>query len=378
MNLQDESAKSFVDPLYGKTYLPRKFKTAFAIPPLNDVDVFTNCLGFVAIIEGEKLAGYNLLAGGGLGMNHGNVHTFPRLADVIGFLTPDRLVEVAKAVLTVHRDFGDRTNRKHARVKYILEEKGVAWFRAEVEDRAGFKLEDARPFQFTKQGDLFGWHQQHDGKLFLGLYVEAGRIKDTDQFQLKTALRRIVERFRTEIRLTPSQNLVLAGVNPTDREAITGILAEHGIPVENQATIIRRASMACPALPTCGLALAESERILPDLLGRIENALAEAGLQDEEIIIRMTGCPNGCARSFMSEIGLVGKGPGRYQLYLGGNQSSTRLNRLYRETVRQEDIVNELRPVFARFAQERIGAERFGDFCERVVLNDIPSIDSDL
>jgi sulfite reductase (NADPH) hemoprotein beta-component len=378
LNLQDESAKSYVDPLYGKTYLPRKFKTAFAIPPLNDVDVFTNCLGFVAIIEGERLAGYNLLAGGGLGMSHGNVHTFPRVADVIGFLTPDRLVEVAKAVLTVHRDFGDRANRKHARLKYVLEEKGPDWFRAEVEDRAGFKLEDARPFQFTKQGDLFGWHRQHDGKLFLGLYVEAGRIKDTDQFQLKSALRRIVERFRTEIRLTPSQNLVLTGVNPADRDAITGILAEHGIPVENQATVIRRASMACPALPTCGLALAESERILPDLLGRIENLLAETGLQDEEIIIRMTGCPNGCARPFMSEIGLVGKGPGRYQLYLGGNQSSTRLNRLYRETVRQEDIVNELRPVFARFAQERIGAERFGDFCERVVLNDIPSIDSDL
>ncbi len=373
LNLEDEAARSFIDPLYGKTYLPRKFKTAFAIPPLNDVDVFTNCLGFVAIIEEGKLAGYNLLAGGGLGMSHGNAQTYPRVADVIGFFRPEHLVEVAKAVLIVHRDFGDRTNRKHARLKYVLEEKGPEWFRDEVEQRAGFKLEAARPFQFTKQGDLFGWHRQHDDNYFLGLYVEAGRIKDTDQYQLKSALRKIVERFRTEIRLTPSQNLILTDVKPADREAITGILAEHRIPVENQATVIRRASMACPALPTCGLALAESERILPDLLGRIEQLLKETGLEDEEIIIRMTGCPNGCARSFMSEIGFVGKAPGKYQLYLGGNQASTRLNRVYRETVKNEDIVNELRPLFTRFARERIGAERFGDFCERVILKEMPA-----
>src|SRR5581483_8847218 len=279
LNLEDEAARNFIDPLYGKTYLPRKFKTAFAIPPLNDVDVFTNCLGFVAIIEEGKLAGYNLLAGGGLGMSHGNAQTYPRVADVIGFFRPEHLVEVAKAVLIVHRDFGDRTNRKHARLKYVLEEKGPEWFRDEVEQRAGFKLEAARPFQFTKQGDLFGWHRQHDDNYFLGLYVEAGRIKDTDQYQLKSALRKIVERFRTEIRLTPSQNLILTDVKPADREAITGILAEHRIPVENQATVIRRASMACPALPTCGLALAESERILPDLLGRIEQLLKETGLE---------------------------------------------------------------------------------------------------
>ncbi len=373
LNLEDEAARNFIDPLYGKTYLPRKFKTAFAIPPLNDVDVFTNCLGFVAIIEEGKLAGYNLLAGGGLGMSHGNAQTYPRVADVIGFFRPEHLVEVAKAVLIVHRDFGDRTNRKHARLKYVLEEKGPEWFRDEVEQRAGFKLEAARPFQFTKQGDLFGWHRQHDDNYFLGLYVEAGRIKDTDQYQLKSALRKIVERFRTEIRLTPSQNLILTDVKPADREAITGILAEHRIPVENQATVIRRASMACPALPTCGLALAESERILPDLLGRIEQLLKETGLEDEEIIIRMTGCPNGCARSFMSEIGFVGKAPGKYQLYLGGNQASTRLNRVYRETVKNEDIVNELRPLFTRFARERIGAERFGDFCERVILKEMPA-----
>src|SRR5580698_3467632 len=349
LNLQDETAKEFVDPLYGKTYLPRKFKTAFVIPPLNDIDVYTNCLGFVAIEENGKLVGYNLLAGGGMGMSHGNVHTFPRLADVIGFITREQLIEAARAVVTVHRDFGDRTNRKHARLKYVLEEKGPAWFREEVERRTGWKFQKARPFKFTKQGDVFGWRTQFDGNHFLGLYVEAGRIKDTEAVRLKTALRKIVEKFHTEIRLTPSQNLLLANVKAADRDGITALLAEHGVTVDNQATIIRRASMACPAMPTCGLALAESERALPGLLASIEGLLAEVGLKDEEIIIRMTGCPNGCARSSMAELGFIGKSPGKYQLYVGGNQSCTRLNRLYKETVKNEDIVTELRPIFTRF-----------------------------
>jgi sulfite reductase (NADPH) hemoprotein beta-component len=372
LKLQDEAAKGFVDPLYGKTYLPRKFKTAFVIPPLNDIDVFTNCLGFVAIEENGKLAGYNLLAGGGMGMTHGNVQTFPRLADVIGFITPAQLVDAARAVVTMHRDFGDRTNRKHARLKYVLEEKGADWFRNEVEQRLGFKFQPARPFQFTKQGDLFGWHRQLDGNHFLGLYVEAGRIKDTEKVRLRSALRKIVEQFRAEIRLTPSQNLLLANVKTADCDAITKILAEHGVPVENQATVIRRSSMACPALPTCGLALAESERVLPDLLGRIEQLLAETGLKDEEIVIRMTGCPNGCVRPSMAELAFIGKGPGKYQIYVGGNVSCTRLNRLFRETVKFEDIITELRPVFARFVQERIGGERFGDFAERVLWKEVP------
>src|SRR5258706_2242685 len=367
LNLQDDAAKNFVDPLYGKTYLPRKFKTAFVIPPLNDIDVFTNCLGFVAIEENGKLTGYNLLAGGGMGMSHGNVHTFPRLADVIGFITREQLIPAAQAVVTMHRDFGDRTNRKHARLKYVLEEKAPDWFRAEVEHRLGFKFQPARPFKFTKQGDLFGWHQQFDGNHFLALYIETGRIKDTDKFQLKTALRKIVEQFRTEIRLTPSQNLFLANVKPADRASITKILADHGLPVENQATVIRRASMACPALPTFGLALAESERYLPDLLGRIEALLAEVGLKDEEIVIPMTGCPNGCPRPSMAEPGFVGKSPGKYQIYTGGNEACTRLNRLFKDSVKSEDIINELRPVFTRFAKERIGVERFGDFFEKVL-----------
>lgn len=371
LNLQEQST-DFVDPLYGKTYLPRKFKTAFVIPPLNDIDVFTNCLGYVAIVENGNLVGYNLLAGGGMGMSHNNVQTYPRLADVIGFVTREQIVAAAKAVLTVHRDFGDRTNRKHARLKYVLEEKGVEWFRNELEERLGFKFQPARPFKFTKQGDVFGWRQQLDGNHFLGLYVETGQIKDAGTYQLKTALRKIVEQFRTEMRLTPSQNLLLTNVKPADREGITKILADHGVAVENQGTILGRASMACPALPTCGLALAESERVLPEILTRIEGLLAEVGLKDEEIVIRMTGCPNGCARSSMAELGFIGKGPGKYQIYVGGNEASTRLNRLFRESVKNEDIVNELRPVLIRFVKERIGSERFGDFSERVLWKEIP------
>lgn len=365
----------FVDPLYGPTYLPRKFKVAFAIPPVNDIDIFTNCLGFVAIAEGNQLVGYNLLAGGGLGMSHGNVRTFPRIADVVGFLPLEAVEAVAKAVVTIHRDFGDRANRKHARLKYILEDRGVAWFRTEVEERAGIKLQPARPFQFARQGDQLGWQPQLDGNYFLGLYVETGRIKDTGEHRLKSALRQVVEEFRPEIRLTPSQNLLLVGIKPDQRAAITDRLQRYGVPAERQASALRRASMACPALPTCGLALAESERVFPDILTGVEKLLADVGLQDEEIIVRMTGCPNGCARPFLAEIGLVGKAPNKYQIYFGGNEACTRLNRLFKDNVAFTAIVDELRPVLTRFARERNGGERFGDWSHRVLfpLQDPPS-----
>jgi sulfite reductase (NADPH) hemoprotein beta-component len=370
LNLEEPAHMEFVDPLYGKTYLPRKFKVAFAIPPLNDVDILTNDVGFTAIVENGLLAGYNLSAGGGMGRSHGNEETYPRVADIVGFVTPDRVVDAAKAVLTVHRDFGDRANRKHARLKYVLEERGVAWFREELEGRLGFKLEPPRPARFERQGDTFGWHRQVDGRLFLGLYVETGRIKDKDGYRLKSALREIVGKYQSEVRLTPSQNLILANIDPAHQAEITRLLADHGVPVENQSTVVRRASMACPSLPTCGLGLAESERYLPVLLTRFEELLAELGLRDEEIIIRMTGCPNGCVRPYMAEIGFVGKAPGRYQIYFGGSEGSTRLNRLYRDNVKDPDIINELRPVLARYAQERIGRERFGDWCARVLWSE--------
>jgi sulfite reductase (NADPH) hemoprotein beta-component len=364
LNLADADP-NFVDPLYGKTYLPRKFKVAFAIPPLNDIDVLTNCLGYIAIEEHGKLVGYNLCAGGGLGMSHGNKETFPRVADVIGFLKPQDLEAFSKATLTIHRDWGDRTNRKHARLKYVLEDKGAAWFREEVEQRTGIKLEDPRPFKFTKQGDLFGWHKQTDGKSFLGLFVETGRIKDTPEIGLKTALRKVVEQFRAEVRLTPSQNLILANVASEKIEAINRVLKEHGVVVENQASAVRGASMACPALPTCGLALSESERVLPSILSRIEDVMKEVGLGGEEIIIRMTGCPNGCARPYMAEIGFVGRAPNKYQIFVGGNEGCTRLNRLFKENVKGEDILTELRPVLTRYAGERQKGERFGDWADR-------------
>jgi len=368
VNLNAEANADFSDPLYGKRYLPRKFKTAFVIPPLNDIDIYTNDLGFVVITENGKLAGYNLLAGGGLGMSHGNANTFPRLADVVGFLTPEHLEAVAKAVLTVHRDFGDRTNRKHARLKYVIQERGVDWFRGEVEQRAGTKLAVARPFHFTKQGDLLGWHQQTNGNHFLGLFVENGRILDTENYQLKTGLRRVIERFQPQVRLTPSQNILLVNIRPEHRADIKQLLSEHGVSVHNNTfSRTRLASMACPALPTCGLALAESERAMPQILTGMEGLLAELGIPEEEIIVRMTGCPNGCARPYMAEIAFVGKGPNRYQIYLGGNEPSTRLNWVYKDAVKGEDLLGELRLVLVRYVQERHPNERFGDFCHRTL-----------
>jgi len=355
----------YVDPLYGKTYLPRKFKVAFVTPPLNDTDVLTNCMGFIAIEENGELIGYNLTAGGGMGMTHNNAATYPRVADVVGFFRPEHLEAVSKAVLMVHRDFGDRTNRRHARLKYVLAERGVEWFRGEVEQRAGITLEEARPFEFERQGDLFGWHEAADGSWFLGLHVLSGRVKDG----LKTALREIVETHRPEVRLTPSQNLLLCGVAAADKDKINSILSANGVAVEEteQGTLLQRGAMACPALPTCGLSLAESERYLPEFLGVVEDVLAEEGLADEQIIVRMTGCPNGCARPYMAELGIVGKSPGKYAIYLGGNADSTRLGRLYNQNVPVAEMKATLGPIVSRFKNEREAGEGFGDFCARTI-----------
>jgi sulfite reductase (NADPH) hemoprotein beta-component len=371
LKLDEPENKGFVDPLYGQTYLPRKFKAAFVIPPVNDMDIFTNCLGYIAVIEGGRLVGYNLAAGGGMGRSHGNTQTYPRLADVVGFLPRELVVPVAKAVLTIHRDFGDRTDRKHARLKYVVAERGVDWTRAQIEQRAGFKLEPAKPYQFTTTGDAYGWQKALDGTWFLTLFVETGRIKDAGAHRQKTALRRVAEQFcNVEFRLSANQNVIIANVAEADRAAVNTLLAGHGVKTENQASVLHSASMACPALPTCGLALAESERMLPGLVDRIEKLCAEVGLAGEEIIIRSTGCPNGCARPYMAEIAFVGKAPARYQLWLGGNASGTRLNRLFKEVVKESEIEAELRPILARFAAERNAGERFGDWCDRVFLKE--------
>ncbi|HTO05221.1 MAG TPA: NADPH-dependent assimilatory sulfite reductase hemoprotein subunit [Opitutus sp.] len=368
LNLDDPENKNYVDPLYGTTYLPRKFKISFVVPPVNDMDVFTNDLGFIAIVENDQVVGYNVAVGGGMGRSHGNVQTFPRLADVIGFVTPEHVVEVAKAVLTTFRDFGDRVNRKHARFKYVIEERGLEWARNEIGGRAGVTFAPARPYEFTTTGDLYGWHRAVDGNLFLTLFVETGRIKDVDGHQQKTALRRVAEQFpHVEFRLSANQNVIITNVPERDRAGITALLASHGVKVDQQASILHAASMACPALPTCGLALAESERMLPGLIDRIEKLGTELGLGGEEIIIRSTGCPNGCARPYMAEIAFVGKAPGRYQVWLGGNAAGTRLNRLFKDTVKDPEIEAELRPLLTRWKNERQPNERFGDFSARVI-----------
>ena len=375
LDLEKPENKNFVDPLYGKTYLPRKFKIAFAIPPLNDTDIFTNCLGFIAVVENDKLVGYNLAVGGGMGRSHGNEVTYPRMADVIGFFTPDKIIDVAKAVLTIHRDFGDRTDRKHARLKYVVAERGVEFIRNEVNQRAGITLAPAKPYKFTTISDLYGWHKAVDGTWFLGLFVETGRVKDVPGFTMKTALRQVADKFANiEFRLSANQNVFLAKVSDADKAGIDAILSANGVKTENQTTVLHAAAMACPALPTCGLALAESERMLPGLLDRFEKLLDETGLGGEEIIIRSTGCPNGCARPYMAEIAFVGKAPGRYQIWLGGDQAGLRLNRIWKDVIKEADLETEFRPVLTRFATERNAGERFGDWCDRVFLKEPASV----
>ena len=362
---QLELTEPFEDPIYKQTYLPRKFKIAFALPPVNDTDVYTNDVGAVAIVEEGKLVGFNIAAGGGMGRSHNNPETFPRLADTVGFIPPEHLEKVLLAIVTIHRDFGDRSNRKHARLKYVLADRGVEWFRAELESRTGIKLQPARPVEFTHQADPFGWNTSSDGTRFLGLWVETGRIKDADGRNTKAAFKEIVARFQPEVRLTAGNNLIFSNIKPEDEAAVNEILARHGVPLPDQVTPVRRASTACVSLPTCGLALAESERYFPRLLTRIEGLLGEQGLAREEISVRIAGCPNGCSRPYTAEIGLVGKSPGKYQLYLGGNVSSTRLNRLWKEVVKDEEIDGELRGLFGRFATERQTGERFGDWAVR-------------
>jgi len=370
LDLEKPENKNFVDPLYGKTYLPRKFKIAFVIPPVNDVDIFTSCLGFIAVIENDRLVGYNLTVGGGMGRSHGNEHTYPRLADVIGFFPPEKVVDVAKAVLTIHRDFGDRTDRKHARLKYVVAERGVKFMQDEVNQRAGITLAPAKPFNFTTTSDLLGWRKAVDGSWFLGMFVESGRVKGAQ----KKALREVADKFpKIEFRLTANQNVILANVSDADKAGINAVLTAHGLKTENQTTVLHAAAMACPSLPTCGLGLAESERMLPGFLDRIEKLLAEVGLAGEEIIIRSTGCPNGCARPYMAEIAFVGKAPGRYQVWLGGDEAGTRLNKVWKDVLKEADLETEFRPVFTRFAKERNAGERFGDWCQRVFLKEQPA-----
>ena len=353
------------EPIYGKTYLPRKFKIAVALPPRNDVDVFSNCLGFVGVPEGDKVIGYNVLVGGGLGMTHGKTATYPRLADVIGFCSPEQVVQVAEEIVKIQRDHGDRSDRRHARMKYTVEDKGPDWILEELNRRLGWSLEKARDFEFDSTTDRYGWTQDADGKWAYGLFVEGGRLRASGNNQGRLALRKIAEEVPCQFRLTANQNVIIARVDQANKERVEDILREFGVTLPDQLSGIRLNSIACTALPTCSLALAESERYLPKLIDELETIIDGLGLIDQSIAIRSTGCPNGCGRPYLGEIGLVGKAPGKYNLYLGAGLDGTRLNKLYRPAISHEEIVQELTPVLEDFASNRETDERFGDFCIR-------------
>ncbi len=358
----DDDTNDPVEPIYGKHYLPRKFKISIAIPPSNDVDVFAQDLGFIAIIENNHLVGFNVTVGGGMGMSHGNKATYPRLAELLGFCRPDQMVDVAEKVLTVQRDFGDRTERKHARLKYTIQDRGLAWFRGEVESRLGYALAPARSYYFSDNGDRYGWSDGVDGKHHLNLFIEGGRVHGRQ----KEGLREIAKIHQGDFRLTGNQNLIIGSVAPAERPRIDALLTQYGLDQTwENITGLRRGGMACVALPTCGLALAESERNLPLLVDELEKVIRASGLAEQSIHIRSSGCPNGCARPYLGEIGMVGKVPGKYNLYLGAAHNGSRLNKLYKEAIPNEQIVAELTPIIQRYAAERGPGETFGDFVIR-------------
>lgn len=355
-----------IEPLYGKHYLPRKFKIAIAIPPFNDMDVYANDIGLIAVEEDGKLLGFNVAVGGGLGFTFGRDDTYARLASTIGFCTPEQVLDVCFHTVAIQRDYGNRQDRKLSRFKYTIDRCGLDWFRQELNTRLGFALGKARAFAFETTGDRFGWRSTTDGLWHLGLRLEYGRVLDNDTHRLKSALRSIAEQNLCGFRMTGNQNLMLTSVREDDIGTIENLLEEHGYAADaSHLSGLRRNSIACVALNTCPQAMAEAERYLPDLITKLEVSLAKYGLQDEEIKIRMTGCPNGCGRSVLGEIGLIGKSPGHYNLYLGASFNGNRLNALYRENLDEAGILKTLDELFATFTTKRIESEPLGDFVTR-------------
>ncbi|WP_068618516.1 assimilatory sulfite reductase (NADPH) hemoprotein subunit [Paenibacillus tuaregi] len=354
------------EPIYGPVYLPRKFKIGIAVPPSNDVDVFSQDLGLIAIIENGRLQGFNVSVGGGMGMTHGDPKTYPQVSKVIGFCTPEQLIEVAEKTVTIQRDYGDRSVRKHARFKYTIDDRGLDWFVNELTLRLGWKLEEARPFQFDHNGDRYGWVKGSNGKWHFTLFIQNGRVKDEEGYLLMTGLREIAKVHTGDFRLTPNQNLIIANVSTQKKKKIESMIQQFNLTDGKHYSALRRNSMACVALPTCGLAMAESERYLPSLMDKIEPMLSQHGLQDEEIVIRMTGCPNGCARPALAELAFIGKAPGRYNMYLGGGFSGNRLNKLFKENINEAEILESLEPILAQYAKDRHPGEHFGDYVIRV------------
>jgi len=354
-----------VEPIYGATYLPRKFKIAVAIPPSNDVDIFSQDLGFIAIEKNGDLIGFNVTAGGGMGMTHGEPETYPRVADMIGYCSVDQAVEVAETIVSLQRDFGDRSNRKHARLKYTIDDRGLDWFREELFSRLGYKLAEPKKIKFLSRGDPIGWSKNLGDRWDLCLFIPEGRIRNDGQHRVLTGLREIANIHNGDFRLTANQNLIIGGIDPSERPAIERLLEDHGISDLQQISPLREQAMACVAFPSCALAMAEAERYLPDLVEKIETLLSAHDLIDEAISLRVTGCANGCARPYLAEIGLVGKAPGRYNLFLGGSDDGRRLNRLAHENIDEARILEVLDGLLAQFVVNRRDQESFGDFASR-------------
>lgn len=355
-----------VEPMYGPLYLPRKFKIAIAVPPTNDIDVFSQDLGFIAIVENDKLIGFNVAIGGGMGSSHGDKATYPQLAKVIGFCTPEQIYDVAEKTITIQRDYGNRSERKNARFKYTVDRLGLETVKEELEYRLGWTLDEAKPYYFESNGDRYGWVKGVGGKWHFTLFIEGGRVKDDDHYKLKTGLREIAKIHTGEFRLTTNQNLIIANVSSQKKKKINEMMELYGLTDGKHHSALRRSSMACVALPTCGLAMAEAERYLPELIDKIEEIIDKNGLRDKEITIRMTGCPNGCARPGLGEIAFMGKAVGKYNMYLGAAFDGSRLNKMYRENIGEEEILKELRLLLSRYAKERQDGEHFGDFVIRV------------
>lgn len=363
--LDGEKAASLEEnePLYGETYLPRKFKIGFAFPGDNCVDVYTQDVGIVPVVEGERLEGFTLLVGGGLGQSHGAKDTHPALAQPLATVRPEQLFEVVEAIVRVQRDHGRRDDRKYSRMKYLVEAWGLERFKAEVERYVGYALSEARPLAWLSGDDHLGWHAQGDGKLFLGLFVENGRVKEN----LRAAIREVVRRFSPEVRLTAQQNILFVGLDPADQAAVEAVFRDHGVALPGSIPLVVQNAMACPALPTCGLAITESERVMPQVIREIDGLLERLGLQDGPVPhVRMTGCPNGCARPYSAEVGLVGRSLNSYTLYLGGSPLGTRLGQVYLDNVRREEIAARLEPLLEAYKLERLEGEAFGDYCHRV------------
>lgn len=366
-----------VEPLYGKSYLPRKFKIALAYPGDNCLDVFTNDVGVIAVVEDDTLKGFNLLVGGGLGMNHTQPETFPRLSDPLGFVQPEQLIPVIEQIIAVYRDNGDRTNRKHSRIKYLIHDWGIDRFRDEVEARLGYKLAPSAPLPPFEAHFHLGWHNQEDGRWFFGLSIENGRIHDTQEMRLKSALAEIARKFQPNFAITANQDLLITNLSPEAQLPVETFLRSHGVQLPRELSSLQIHSMACVALPTCSLAITEGERALPSLVDLLEKELAQIGLQDEPITMRMAGCPNGCARPYVADIGLVGRSLNKYSIFLGGRIDGTRLNKLYKDLVPMDAIVPTLLPILTYFRDARREGETFGDFCVRVGFSELEALTID-